>query len=357
MLHAVIMAGGSGTRFWPFSRRARPKQFLSLTGGEPLIRTTIDRITPLVPAERVWIVTAAATGDLAREILPDIPSSNILLEPIGRDTAACAGYAAALIARRDPGAVCIVLPADHVIPDADALRRALAAGADHVADQDGLLTFGIQPTRPETGYGYLKVGPPAAVSDGHQIHVLERFVEKPDASTAERYLASGAYLWNSGMFAWRAQTLLDEIARQLPLLAHGLGAIQAAAGTRRASATIEEVYPTLPKISVDFGIMEHAHRSWTLPVRFAWSDVGSWAALAEVLPAGTLGNVTRGRTALLNAANNIVISQGPVIAAAGVDDLIIVATSDAVLVIPRSKHQQVKELVHQLGTAGWDDVV
>ncbi len=357
MLHAVIMAGGSGTRFWPVSRRARPKQFLSPFGGDPLVRTTADRIAPLVPRERIWIVTAAATGQLAREIFPDVPPSNILVEPAGRDTAACAGYAAAMIHLTDPDAVCLVLPADHVIPDAEALCSALAAGAEHVAEAGGLLTFGIRPLRPETGYGYLKTGPLVTVRDGHEIHLLERFVEKPDTPAAERYVASGGYLWNSGIFAWRAQTLLNEISRQLPLLAEGLATIQEATGTPRAAQVLEDVYPTLPKISVDYGIMEGARQAWTVPVGFAWSDVGSWAALPEVVAADAAGNVTRGRAALLDAEGNIVVSEGPVIAAAGVSGLIIVATSDAVLVIPTTEHQRVKEIVAHLGEAGWDDVL
>ncbi|NOZ78232.1 MAG: mannose-1-phosphate guanylyltransferase [Acidobacteria bacterium] len=357
MLHAVIMAGGSGTRFWPASRRSRPKQFLSLIDGTPLIRTTVERILALVPAERIWIVTAGHTASLARELVPEIPGRNILIEPAGRDTAACAGYAATIISLSDPDAVCLVLPADHIIPDAEALRRALGAGAEHVAEENGLLTFGIRPTRPETGYGYLKIGAAATVRHGHQIHVLDRFVEKPDTRTARRYVDSGVYLWNSGMFAWRAETLLGEIARQLPLLDRGLKAIAEAAGTHREARVLQEIYPTLPRTSVDFGIMEGAQRTWTLPVGFAWSDVGSWAALAEVLPADALGNISRGRITMLDATGNIAISGGPVIAAAGVNDLIIIATPDAVLVVPRSEHQRVKEIVTLLGDAGWEDVL
>ncbi|HHQ48574.1 MAG TPA: mannose-1-phosphate guanylyltransferase, partial [Acidobacteria bacterium] len=279
MVHAVIMAGGSGTRFWPASRRRRPKQFLSFGGGAPLLRRTFERIAPLVDPERIWVVTAEATAAASRELLPELPPANVLGEPAARDTAACVGWACRTIAATDPGAVCVVLPADHVIGDEERLREALATGVRHVEVEGGLLTFGIRPTRPETGYGYLKLGPVERRMGQLTVHILERFVEKPDAATARDYLASHRYLWNSGMFAWRASDLLDEIRRQLPLLAEGLEALAAdpsAAG---------RIYPALPRTSVDYGIMEGARRVWTIPVDFPWSDVGSWPALAEILPA------------------------------------------------------------------------
>ncbi len=357
VLHAVIMAGGSGTRFWPLSRRSRPKQLLSLAGGKTLLEATCERIAPLVPPERILVVTGSDTARATAELLPGLPPENILTEPVGRDTAACVGLAATALLAGDPDAVCIVLPADHVIPDGAALRAALAAGAEHVAREGGLLTFGIRPTRPETGFGYLRLGELRCERDGHRIHVLDAFVEKPDAATARRYLASGEYLWNSGMFAWRARDLLDEIARQIPLLAEGLGRIAPALGTPAADRVLAEVYPRLPRTSVDFGIMEGARRRWTIPVGFAWSDVGSWPALADVLPVDGSGSVIRGRVLAVDVADTVIVGEGPVVAAAGVENVVIVATPDAVLVIARDQAQRVKAVVNRLAELGWDDVL
>ena len=357
MLHVVIMAGGSGTRFWPASRRDRPKQFLSLAGERTLLAATADRVLPMVPAERLWVVTACVTAELTRRELPKLPPDNVVGEPVGRDTAACVGLAATLVSARDPEAVCLVLPADHVIPDAERFRAALAAGAGHGDAAGGLLTFGLRPTRPETGFGYLRLGPEVARRDGWPVHALERFVEKPDVATAARYLADGGYLWNSGMFAWRAAELLDEIGRQLPVLSSGLAESGAALGSDRGPAVLAEVYPRLPRISVDFGIMEGARRCFSLPVDFGWSDVGSWPALAEVLTADGAGTVSRGRVLSLDSAGSVLVSDGPTIAAVGVADLVVVATRDAVLVVPKDQAQRVKEVVAALAARGWDDLL
>jgi len=351
MLHAVIMAGGSGTRFWPASRRARPKQFLALGTGKPLLRETFERIEPMVGARKVWVVTSRSMARASRELLPELPVENILAEPTGRDTAACAGWASQTILEKDSEAICLVLPADHVIGEEDRFRATLGAGARHVKENGGLLTFGIRPTRPETGYGYLKLGPVRRRIGGLPVHLLERFVEKPDAATARDYLESGRYLWNSGMFAWRAADLLEEIRRQLPLLAEGLNAL--AGGTE----ALDRVYPSLPRISVDFGIMEGARRTWTIPVDFPWSDVGSWPALAEVLTSDQRGNILQGRTLCRDGAENIVVSEGPAVAVLGLEGLVVVATPDAVLVVPAHRAQEVKEVVAAMEELGWNDVL
>ncbi len=357
MLHAVIMAGGSGTRFWPASRENRPKQLLALASDQPLLRVTADRILPLVPADRLWVVTTASTAEATRALLADLPPNHILAEPTGRDTAACVAYAARVLLHHDPDAHCLVLPADHVIADAERFRSAMAAGAATVEAHGGLLTFGIKPTHPETGYGYLRLGAQSFVKDGWPIHHLERFVEKPDRETAADHLADGGFLWNSGMFAWRATDLLAEVQRQLPLLFDGIGIIGEALGTPAAREVLDEIYPHLPRTSVDFGIMEAARQCWSVPVDFDWSDVGSWSALAEVLAADLDGNVARGRTIELESRNNILVGEGVVIAAAGVHDLVVVATPDAVLVVPKSEAQMVKGVVEALRDRGWDDVL
>jgi mannose-1-phosphate guanylyltransferase len=357
MLHAVVMAGGSGTRFWPASRCNRPKQLLALASDQPLLEATVARILPLVPAERVWVVTTAATADATREALTSLAPEHVLAEPAGRDTAACAAYAARVLLHHDPEAHCLVFPADHVIGDEERFRSAMAAGAAVVASQGGLLTFGIAPDRPETGYGYLAVGPEVGLENGWSVHRLERFVEKPDHDTACAYLEAGGYLWNSGMFAWRAADLLDEVRLQLPLLGDGIDAIGDALATDAVDRVLAEIYPRLPRTSVDFGIMESARRCWTIPVDFGWSDVGSWPSLREVLTADHAGTVSRGRTLAIDADNNVLVGDGVVVAAVGVRDLIVVATSDAVLVVPRAEAQRVKDVVAALRDRGWDDVL
>lgn len=357
MLHAVIMAGGSGTRFWPASRTHRPKQFLRLAADRPLLRLTYERLTPLVAAERMWVVTAASTVELTRDMLPELPESNIIGEPEGRDTAACVGLAAAVIRKCDPDGVCLILPADHIIGDEDGFRRAMAAGAAQVTRQGGLLTFGLEPTRPETGFGYLRIGRSVGTIDGLTIHRLDGFVEKPDADRARSYLDEGNYLWNSGMFAWRVTDLLDEIDRQLPLLAEGLRTIERSLGTLNEAAVMSEVYPRLPRTSVDFGIMEGAANRWTVPVAFSWSDVGSWPALKEVLPPDASGNVIQGRVIVRDGSDNVVVGEGPVVSLFGVDGLVVVATPDAVLVVPADQAQRVKEIVQELKDRDWSDVL
>lgn len=357
MLHAVIMAGGSGTRFWPASRRSRPKQLLALIGDLPLLRMTRDRLDGLVPGERVWVVTTAATVAAVRELLPELPAGNVIAEPAGRNTAACAGLAAVAVLDRDPEAVCAMLPADHLIGNPARFCSALAAGGRWVAREGGLLAFGIRPTRPETGYGYLELGAEEARDDGWAVHRLASFVEKPDATRAAALIDAGRFLWNAGIFAWRARDLLLEIARHLPDLEAGLGRIAAAWGTDAQSAVLEEVYPRLPATSIDYGIMERGGRAWVVPVDFPWSDIGSWPTLADELPADDRGNATRGRVQVLDGTGNVLVGAGPVVAAIGVHDLVVVATPDAVLVVPKEQAQRVKELVDALRDRGWEDVL
>jgi mannose-1-phosphate guanylyltransferase len=357
MLHAIIMAGGSGTRFWPASRHHRPKQFLALATETPLLRMTFERLSGLVPVDRIWVVTTAVTADATRKILPEMPADNVLAEPVGRNTAACTGLAAHATLARDPDATCVVLPADHVIGEEGRFRSAMVAGADLVSREGGLLTFGIQPTRPETGYGYLELGEEHTRAEGWVVHRLEGFVEKPDADRAASYLNSGRFLWNAGIFAWRAADLLDEIRRQLPELARGLDTIAGVLGTSEADAVVSEVYPSLPATSVDFGIMEGAQRCWVVPVDFPWSDVGSWSALTETLPTDADGNTVRGRAQTLDARDNVLVSTGPALSVVGVHDLVVVATPDAVLVVPKNQTQRVKEVVEALREQGWDDIL
>lgn len=357
MLHVVIMAGGSGTRFWPASRRLRPKQLLHLLGDDPLLRMTCDRVGELAPGDRIWVVTTRDTAAATRALLPELPAENILAEPVGRNTAACAGLAAAATLHRDPEAVCLLLPADHLIADAARFRSAMKAGADLVSREGGLLTFGVTPSRPETGYGYLEIGSAHSREGEWTVHRLERFVEKPDRETAAAYVHGGRHLWNAGIFAWRSSDLLAEVERLLPELAAGLAEIRDAWGEAASAAVLDTVYPGLPATSIDYGIMERASTCWVLPVDFPWSDVGSWPAVGDELPPDGLGNAVRGRVEPLDASGNVVVSTGPVVAAVGVHDLVVVATPDAVLVVPKDQAQRVKEVVDRLRERGWEDVL
>jgi len=357
MLHVIIMAGGSGTRFWPASRRKRPKQLLSLAADTPLLRMTFERVAPSVPAERIWVVTTTETANTTHELLPELPTGNILAEPVGRNTAACAGFAAHAVLRQDSQAICAMLPADHIIGEESRFRSALAAGAELVSREGGLLTFGIRPTNPETGYGYLELGPEHGHEGDWKVHQLARFVEKPDAECARSYLASGNFMWNSGMFVWQAQEILEEIRHQLPELAAGLDQLAKALPTKDADNVLAEVYPTLFATSVDFGVMEGARRCWVMPVDYPWSDIGSWSSLADALAEDPAGNAIRGRVLAADAHDNVLVSTGPVLSVVGIDGMVVVATPDATMVVPKAEAQRVKEIVEALRQRGWDDVL
>jgi mannose-1-phosphate guanylyltransferase len=349
-LFVVIMAGGSGTRFWPLSRSHRPKQLLPFAGGRSLLRATVDRIAPMVPWSRIIVVTVAEVAQAVAAELPELPAANLLVEPVGRDTAACVGWVAWRLAAEHPGALMAVLPSDHVIGDAAALRRTLAAGAAAAFAHGALVTLGVRPTRPETGFGYLELGGEVPAIAGQTVRRVVRFIEKPDRERAEAFAASGNHLWNAGMFIWTVTAIERAIRTHLPELAAGLDAM-AAAGDDEAG----RLYAELPRVSIDFGVMEKAADVLALPVDFAWSDVGSWPGLAEVL--GAESGVRIGDTLSLDSDGAVLVSDGPLIAAIGVPDLVVVATRDAVLVVPKSQAQRVRELVDRLRDLSRDDVL
>jgi mannose-1-phosphate guanylyltransferase len=359
-IYPVIMAGGSGTRFWPLSRRNRPKQFLALAGDEPLLAATVTRLPPLARARETFVVCGPAHAAAARRMLPRLPEQNFIVEPCARNTAPCVGLAALHVARRDPRGVMAMLPADHHIARPAAFREAVASAAD-LAQRGAIATIGIKPSRPETGYGYLKIGPRLAARGRKgkgAAHKVERFVEKPDVVTAARYLADGGYLWNSGIFAFRADVILEEIRRAMPVLGEQLDAIGAAFGTPAYKRTLARIFPECPSISIDYGVMEKSKRIAVVPADFGWSDVGSFAALGDVRTTDRLGNVAEGDAVLVDAHNAVVLAKGgrPV-AVVGIDDVVVVDAGDAVLVCRRDRAQDVRQAVEELARRGRDEVL
>ena len=349
--HIVIMAGGSGTRFWPASRGKFPKQFLKIGSEQPMLRQTVDRVLADVPPENVWVVTGAHHAEHAQAMLPDLPAPNVLVEPAARNTAPCIAWAAATIQARQPDARVAVLPADHHIGDVPRFRAYLAA-AFNAADEH-IVLFGIIPDRPETGYGYIQRGPQADTIDpARPIHEVLRFVEKPNAETAQTYLASGDYLWNSGMFVFPAALMLAEIEAYLPELASGIQTCV------RDPATVASVYPELPSISIDYGVMERSGRTRVIPSQFAWSDVGSWDSAMEIYPSDAEGNVVLGDATLVDVEGSLVQAEaGRKVAVVGLSDIMVVDTPDALLIVRRGHAQSVKKVVEALKKDGRSDLL
>lgn len=344
MRHAVIMAGGAGLRLWPLSRASRPKQLLKLAQGKSLLRLAYERVAELLGAESIYVITGAEHLDLVAEELPELPAENLFGEPVGRDTANAVGLAAAILKHRDPQATMGVFTADHVITPTNRFAATVTRAFD-LADRhaDALVTMGIVPTRPETGYGYVQRGP--ALADG--VFEVQRFAEKPDLATAEQYLAGGDYYWNSGMFAWRVDAILEQLKQHLPEAHTGVSEIAADWDTPQRGAKLEAVYPHLPKISIDFAVMEKAPRVLVVEMDCKWVDLGSWTALEGVIDPDPDGNVIAApETVTLNARNNVLVSEDDhLIAAFGVEDLVVIHSADATLVCRKQDAQALKELV------------
>lgn len=351
-LYAVIMAGGIGTRFWPLSRRTRPKQLLDLVGGASLIRQTMDRIRPLVPLDRTIVVTGAEHAEAVSAEIPELPRANLLVEPVGRGTAAAIGLAAVVVRARDDQAALAVLPSDHFIRDRDRFLAALDAAREVACEGDYLLTLGMKPTAPETGYGYIRVGERLRTVRGFPIHRVDRFVEKPDRARAESYLADGHYLWNGGMFVWHTETILDAIRLHLPETFEGIAEIGLAHTASHFGEAVERVYRRLPDVSIDTGVLEKAGNVLVLPVEVGWHDVGSWTALEALLERREGDNVGVGEHVAVDTRRCIVYSPKKLVATVGVEDLIIVETDDALLVCRKDQAQEVRRVIEALEAKG-----
>lgn len=360
-LHALVMAGGAGTRFWPHSRKFRPKQFLPLAGRRPLLVEATARTSGLVEPENLWILTRQPLVAGVRELLPELDPFRIVAEPEGRDTAPCLVLAAARLEQVDPNATMLILPSDQVIADAGSFRQCVQGAIETLQVEDGLLTFGIPPTHPATGYGYIRKQADGVVeAGGVRCHSVEGFREKPDRATAETYLASDSYYWNAGIFLWHLKTFRAALEEHAPDLAKGWDELRSL-GDKLAQPDNSEVaaaFGRLRRISIDFALMEHAQNVRVVEATFPWDDVGSWRAIESYRPADARGNILGGKVALAESSDCTVLADADrVVAVLGVDGLVVVDTPDALLVCPRDRVEDVKSLVDEVRKHGWDEVL
>jgi len=349
-MYAVIMAGGKGTRFWPKSREKMPKHLLDIMSERTIIQETVDRIAPVIPVENILIVTGLSHADELMKQVPHIPVENILIEPVGRNTAPCIGLAALHIKRKSPDGVMAVLPADHLINDSDRFRKILSCAAEMAGRGDYLLTIGIPPAFPETGYGYIEKGKLIDTAKGENIFEVKSVREKPALEQAKAFLAKGGFYWNSGMFVWRVDTILHAIEKLLPDIYTGLLQIEDAIGTDQEKEMVDHVYREIKPISIDYGVMEKADNVLLVRGDFGWSDVGSWDTLWEVSNKDSNGNAVHGKGLFVGveARNSLVHSPRKLVTLVGVEDLIVVETEDSLLICKRGCSQDVKKAVETL---------
>ena len=352
-MYAAILAGGVGTRLWPRSRQDRPKQFSDITGaGVTMIQATANRLEGLAPADHIFVLTGGAYAGLAAEQLPNVPPNQIIVEPNGRNTAPAIGLACIHLYKHDPTAVIAILPADHIIPNVDAFRAALRRAAN-VAREGYLVTLGIQPNFPHTGYGYIKRKSLIDDVDGLPSFRVDRFLEKPNRSLAESFVAEGGYYWNGGIFISRVDRMMAEFETQTPEMYELLQHIGDAIGTPEADAVLAEEWDKMPSISIDYAIMERAQRVAVVPLDAGWNDVGSWDALDSVLNKDAAGNsIAKGDVLLLDSHDNIVYSDKRIVALVNVNNLVVVETEDTLLIGDKGQMQRVKDVVEQLRAEG-----
>ena len=353
MVYALIMAGGIGSRFWPKSRQERPKQFLSLIGDRTLLQNTVDRVTPLIPIERTLIITNDDYTGLVKEQIPNIPDENIIGEPVARNTAPCIALAAALLLNKDPDATLVVLPSDHYINDEKTYHKVLSAAIEKAEKDKSLVTIGIKPNRPETGYGYIQVNDKEyETEDNIPVHLVKTFAEKPDINTAVKFLESGDFLWNSGMFIWKAQTIFDEFGKHLPEVYQEAVRVKGKLEGGSREQAINDFYHNCISISIDYGIMEKAKAVHVVPGDFGWNDVGSWMAIYELDEKDRNGNVIHSENhALVDSDNCYVSTQNDkIVALVGIQGVALIETEDALLLCRLDVAQDVKKIYEQLDT-------
>ncbi len=344
-IYAVIMAGGVGSRFWPRSKKALPKQLLKIFGDTTMIQATVERIDDLIDRNRIFVITNEIQADEVKKQLHDIPEENIIIEPFGRNTAAAIGLASIIIKAKDPEAVTIVLPADHIIKEEEIFRNTLHNAAKFAYEKKSLVTIGIHPTRPETGYGYIQIDD-KKVQDN--IYKVLTFAEKPNYATAVRFLESGDFLWNSGMFIWRVDTILDEIRTYMPDLFEGLTEIEKHLNQKDYHDVLVKTYGQMKKISIDYGIMEKSTKVYLTKGFFTWSDVGSWEEVYQLSEKDSSGNALVGKVYTDKVIDSYIYSPDKFTAVIGVDNLIIINYDDTLLVCRRDRAQDVKNVVEYL---------
>jgi mannose-1-phosphate guanylyltransferase len=343
-LYVVVMAGGRGERFWPLSTNKLPKPFIPLLGSNSLLQDTVTRMQPLVPFERILISIGKEHEEVARQQLPQVPAENFIVEPVGRDTSACLGFCALHVEQRDPDGTLLALPADHFIGGGDAYLKTIQIGIDNLEGATAVV-FGITPTRAETGYGYVQAEKPAVPADAWSVI---RFIEKPDAPIAEQYVASGNFFWNSGMFLWSNRTLLELFRKFMPETYKGLCELRPLLGKKDGAARLREIFASLPRISIDYGIMEKSSGLRLIPAEFVWDDIGNWASLARALVPDAQGNIAHGSHVSMDSNGCIIYAQSGTVATYGVSDLVVVQAYGKVLVCSKDKAADLKRLLTAL---------
>ncbi|HUU41762.1 MAG TPA: sugar phosphate nucleotidyltransferase [Desulfatiglandales bacterium] len=356
-LYAVIMAGGKGTRFWPLSRENRPKQLLNITGSAQggLIRKTVELIKPIIPVNRIKVVTALSQLDAIKKAIPEVAGENVIAEPIGKNTAPAIGISALFVERDDPNAVMAILPSDHYIEDEKKFRQTIIAGADHASEGDFVVTIGIPPRGPETGYGYIEAE--SIVDKKLEIYSVKSFHEKPDINTARLFIEKGNFFWNSGIFIVRASNILKEIKKYLPHNYRWLMKIKSSLGRDEESAVMREAYQNMETISIDYGVIEKSKHVLMVKGEFGWNDVGSWPSAAQYWPKDSNGNASIGELINLDSSQCIVYSPKKPVALLGAKDLIIVEEEDVILVCKKERSQDIGKFVEILRSRKRDELL
>ena len=343
----AILAGGSGTRLWPLSRSQRPKQLLALHGERSLLQDTVERFAPLVPPDRVFVLTEGSHSEGIWEQLPDVPADNVLVEPVRRGTAGALALAAAVIRRRRPDALMVSEHSDHFVQDEDEFRRTLRAALNAADRTRNLVLMGIEPAFPSTQYGYIEAGE-TLLEGEYPVRKVARFVEKPNLERARRFVSSGRHFWNPGVFVWRVDVILEEFARLQPVIKERVDEIASRIDGPDGTAVLNELYPNVPVETIDTGILERSDRVAVIPARFPWSDIGSWGELMDILPRDDAGNVVNGQHLGLGTRDSLIFATSRPVATIGLENVVVVETPDVVLVCPRDRVQDVKKLVERL---------